>query len=457
MRTTVGEHTTRELPRNIWLARRLVTVLALAAAVITAPAAARAQGGPAPAAEAAGGPTFRIRLLDGAVITARIGLRQLSVRSDRGPVSVPIAKVVSLTPGLDARPKLAGRVAELIEALGSENWRDRANAQAQLIRIGPVVGRILQAHADDKDLERRTRVGVILKLYETWTLMHPGRKQPPIQPQSTVTTDSGVVTGRIGPEHLPLVTRFGKLTARLDDINRVVKVRPAATKAAPRKGGQIALVLRDGSRRTGQATSARFALRTRYGPAAVPLGRVVMIDLAGGREDAEFRLNNGDKLRGALALKRIVLAAAGEEVSAPIGEVVSVQCGTLSRLIALYLVHGRVDGHATDFVKGLPKALAARAEKVTKTANTIGSVVSRAKTSPWLYPVRGKGEIPRILREGGKMYYPIWGTWRSRLGSGWHHYEQNRKPIPPARRETMPHIESSVDYYVVPTETPKAG
>ena len=102
----------------------------------------------------------------------------------------------------------------------------------------------------------------------------------------------------------------------------------------------------------------------------------------------------------------------------------------------------------------LPKVLAGRIEKVTRTANTMGSIVSRSRTSPWLHAFKGKGEIPRVLLEGGKKYYPIWGTWRSRPGSGWHYYDENRRPMDPDARGVMPHYETKVDYYVVPASPP---
>lgn len=117
-----------------------------------------------------------------------------------------------------------------------------------------------------------------------------------------------------------------------------------------------------------------------------------------------------------------------------------------------YLVQGRYDGERTEFLKSIPASLAMHFERVTRTANTIDAVVNRHGTSPWLYPVRGKNEIPRALVEAGKKQYPIHGTWRQHWKQ-WIVLDENGVTIDGGPAQA-PHIESRVDFLIVPISTP---
>lgn len=116
-----------------------------------------------------------------------------------------------------------------------------------------------------------------------------------------------------------------------------------------------------------------------------------------------------------------------------------------------YLVRGQYGGEHTDFLKGIPESLAMHFERTTRTANTIDAVDNRHDTSPWLYPVRGKNEIPRALVEAGKKHYPIQGSWRQHW-TQWIVLDENGKHIQGGPAQG-PHMESCVDFLVAPLST----
>jgi hypothetical protein len=116
-----------------------------------------------------------------------------------------------------------------------------------------------------------------------------------------------------------------------------------------------------------------------------------------------------------------------------------------------YLVRGHYGGERTDFLKGIPESLAMHFERTTRTANTIDAVVNRHDTSPWLYPVRGKNEIPRALVEAGKKHYPIRGSWRQHWIQ-WIVLDENGKHIQGGSAQGS-HTESRVDFLVAPLST----
>jgi len=119
------------------------------------------------------------------------------------------------------------------------------------------------------------------------------------------------------------------------------------------------------------------------------------------------------------------------------------------------LIHGRTEGHRTDFVKDVPVALTQRHRRITKTAAASGPVVGRHATASWLYPVRGRNEIPRVFVADGKKYYPIWGTWRQRWREGWKYLDHNGAHLKGAQVTAPGHYETRLDYYVVSQKPPR--
>ncbi len=120
-------------------------------------------------------------------------------------------------------------------------------------------------------------------------------------------------------------------------------------------------------------------------------------------------------------------------------------------LLNSYLVYGIVEDKRTEFLKQMPTILAKQFKIETRTANTINSVASRHDTSPWLYPQRHKGELPRIIRSPDKHLYPIWGTWKQRYRD-WITLNENGSHIKNAHAHGGVHYASQVQYLVIPVK-----
>jgi hypothetical protein len=69
---------------------------------------------------------------------------------------------VGLVVLLNSDPALATRIAELIQTLGSETWRDREEAQQKLGSMGHAAATVLEEHADHDDPEVAMRVQQLL-------------------------------------------------------------------------------------------------------------------------------------------------------------------------------------------------------------------------------------------------------------------------------------------------------
>lgn len=113
-----------------------------------------------------------------------------------------------------------------------------------------------------------------------------------------------------------------------------------------------------------------------------------------------------------------------------------------------YVVHGESDGVETAFVRQLPEILLEQLPKDRRKANTFGSVTSRHDSATWLYPIRGKNEIPRVFQEDDKRWYPIWGTWRQRRDN-WYALDENGRYLDDKAGGGRVHYESEVQFVVV--------
>jgi hypothetical protein len=184
-------------------------------------------GGDAPL-DAADPESLRMHLMDGSVITGRLSLKDLSIETKFGMLNVPVAKILSFTPGLASHPTLAKQIAGWIEDLGSGTFNDREAAQQALMKLGPPVRAELERRRDDSDAERRTRVRAILSEFEQ--AQDDADDSPNDKPNSgaaayipddTVVTTEFTIVGRIVPQSFAISSLYGPLTIKLADVRHI--------------------------------------------------------------------------------------------------------------------------------------------------------------------------------------------------------------------------------------------
>lgn len=123
---------------------------------------------------------------------------------------------------------------------------------------------------------------------------------------------------------------------------------------------------------------------------------------------------------------------------------------TWEAYLQTHLVQGNVENTTTEFLKDVPSIVLEQFKSETRTANTSGAVVSRHQTAPWLYPMKDKGELPRIIKEKNRHLYPVWGTWKQRYAD-WITLSENASHIHNAAAHSGPHYASQVQFIVLPT------
>ena len=171
---------------------------------------------------------IKIMLMDGSVVLGELSLESIEVKTEFGSLTIPVEKIVSLTPGLDSHRELSSKLDRLIRELGDDDYKKRETAHKELLGMGPPVKDILAAHRDDKNAERKRRVTeIIAKLDEmnsnesffgddsqgakTWLR------------DDRVETPNFTVVGDVNPSVFEVRSKYGPLKIGLNDIRRTEK------------------------------------------------------------------------------------------------------------------------------------------------------------------------------------------------------------------------------------------
>src|SRR5579872_310036 len=174
------------------------------------------------AAQNGGSRTMRLHLMEGSVVTGKLSTDTVTVETAFGKLEVPVANIVSFTPGLDSHPEEGKRIGRLIQQLGSNGAAERDAAQRTLTDMGKSIQPELARYAADDDTERRTRIQKILaelEEAEDEDDLEPLAAKPWLA-QDSVETTLFTVVGRISPQTFDVQTQFGPLKVAIGDIRR---------------------------------------------------------------------------------------------------------------------------------------------------------------------------------------------------------------------------------------------
>jgi hypothetical protein len=187
--------------------------------VVDQPAALGAKPG---VTQASSSRTMRLHLMEGSIVTGELSTDAITVETAFGKLKVPVANIVSFTPGLDSHPQEGKRIGRLIQQLGSNVATERDAAQRALADMGKSIQPELARYAQDEDTERRARVQKILAELEEADEddeIDPLTARPWLAHDSVETTLFTVV-GKISPSTFEVQTQFGPLTVAIGDIRR---------------------------------------------------------------------------------------------------------------------------------------------------------------------------------------------------------------------------------------------
>jgi len=167
---------------------------------------------------------IRLYLMDGSVITGKLAVKNIQVKTTFGVLTVPVANIISFRPGIDSFPEFGQRIKDLIVTLGADDFNEREAAQKELQKIGKKVRKLLEERLkDDDNAERTRRIKKIIEEFDNnedldddW---NNNANRVWIRQDTIVTTDFTIV-GTIVQKKFAVTTKFGQLAVNLADIQR---------------------------------------------------------------------------------------------------------------------------------------------------------------------------------------------------------------------------------------------
>lgn len=174
---------------------------------------------------------LRVFLMDGSVIAGEFSVSEITVTTEFGKLTVPVTKIVSITPGLGSHTKLADKIDKLLKDLGGPDYKARETAQKELVALGPPVREIVAEHTDSKNAELSRRAKEIVEKLNALAgdgddyFTEESDKNKAWVKHDIVVTPDFTIAGKISPSVFQVSSKYGPLKVSLNDIKRTEKER----------------------------------------------------------------------------------------------------------------------------------------------------------------------------------------------------------------------------------------
>ncbi|MEX2186517.1 MAG: hypothetical protein WD875_06975 [Pirellulales bacterium] len=159
-----------------------------------------------------------LTLADGSKISGKLTVSEIKVDTAFGVLTIPVSKLISFAPGLDSREDFAARVTALIDRMGDPQYSNREQAEKALLAMGPGIREEIRQHLDDKNAEKVKNLKSLLEKISEISDDDEGRNVRPITRKDMVVTSQFTAAGQISPAEFEVISKFGKLTVKLGDI-----------------------------------------------------------------------------------------------------------------------------------------------------------------------------------------------------------------------------------------------
>jgi len=166
----------------------------------------------------------RFHMWDGSIVGGEVQLDSIPIRTEFGPLEVPIDEIKRFHPGLNSFPKLNSKIEKLVEELGDKNFDVREKASLALSAMGQQIHNELDRFKDGGSAERKKRLAKIRKtideeldsLAEDEFVDDPLNR--PLIRGDKIETPLFSIVGKIELEEFVLTSKFGELTVKLSDV-----------------------------------------------------------------------------------------------------------------------------------------------------------------------------------------------------------------------------------------------
>ena len=163
----------------------------------------------------------QLHLRDGSIIGGEIEAKSIDVKTNFGMLTVPIARVVRIYPGLKSTPEIGQRIAKLVEDLGDRESTMRDAAQNELVAMGIKIHNILREYDGGGNRERKKRLAQIQSDFsELLAEEMEGNSEGGefLSYDDRIVTANFSIIGKIQQEEFQVVSKFGDLNVKLADV-----------------------------------------------------------------------------------------------------------------------------------------------------------------------------------------------------------------------------------------------
>jgi len=169
---------------------------------------------------------IRVFLMDGSVIAGELSVESIDVQTEFGKLTIPVTKILSITPGLDSHTKLSEQIKKLIAGLGDDDYKTREQSHKDLLAMGPSVRDVVAGYTDDKNAERKRHATEIVKKFDEMQesavddIDGDSKKGGKLVSYDVVETANFTIAGRISPSAFQVASKYGPLKVSLNDIRK---------------------------------------------------------------------------------------------------------------------------------------------------------------------------------------------------------------------------------------------
>jgi hypothetical protein len=182
-----------------------------------------AQTGTTPPAAQPKPDDLKIILMDGSILAGKLSVNELAIDTKFGPLKVPVDQVQSFMPGLNSHPTFMAQINEYVNNLAADTFADREKAQQALLRIGPDIRGELERLLKTAEAEKANRLQVILDDFQSQAADEDAPKAQGWVKDDVIVTPGFTVVGRITTASFSVVSPFGTLNLKLEDVRQAYR------------------------------------------------------------------------------------------------------------------------------------------------------------------------------------------------------------------------------------------
>ncbi|MEM7784545.1 MAG: hypothetical protein AAF623_14445 [Planctomycetota bacterium] len=163
----------------------------------------------------------KFHLWDGSIIGGLVQNKTIDVRTDFGPLVVPVARLVRFYPGAQSLPEIKSELDLLVKQLDDKSYDVREKAQKALISKGTLIRGLLNGYGEGNSAESRKRLADVKSQLDQMSDEleddESSASRTMIAGDLIETPDFDIV-GKIQNSEFEVKTKFGMLVVQLSDI-----------------------------------------------------------------------------------------------------------------------------------------------------------------------------------------------------------------------------------------------